>query len=259
MLKKSFVFMMLLAASLIGIGSAVHHQPEVSKAQPQPQQPQQSPQQGQIQSPSTAPPTLGKRLTSPQGMQQQQQSNVGTLVQIQQDKELVNRLFPYIIQKIDGKTLAQKIDATTLLQKIDARALAAKLLPHLDVKVNAIERPGPRHNIDITGVAERRTIAKASCAPEEGLVAGGFYVTGNDNGGPLRSHKDSYFSPETKTFVVSPDTKTWAAEIVFDSDGSITTHAECLKVELALKEIPQPPPSQPPGGPPLQPPPGFGK
>jgi hypothetical protein len=246
--KKSFVFMMLLAASLIGIGSAAYHQPEVAIAQPQPPQ-----------SPNTAaPPTLGKRLTGPQG-QQQQQSNTATLVQIQQDKELVNRLFPYIIQKIDGKTLAQKIDATTLLQKIDARALAAKVLPHLDVKVNAMERPGPRHNIDITGLAERRTIAKASCAPEEALVGGGFYVTGYDSAAPIRSHKDSFFSPETKTFVVSPDTKTWAAEIVFDNDGSITTHAECLKVELALKEIPQPPPSQPPGGPPLQPPSNLGR
>jgi hypothetical protein len=116
MFRKSLVFMMLLASSLIGISSAAHHQPEVAIAQPQPQQPlqpQQSPQQGQLQSPNTASPTLGKRLTSPQGMQQQQQSNVGTLVQIQQDKALVDRLFPYIIQKIDGKTLAQKIDAAT--------------------------------------------------------------------------------------------------------------------------------------------------
>jgi hypothetical protein len=48
MQKKSLVFMMLLAASLIGIGSAINYQPEVTIAQPQPQ------------SPNTAPPTLGK-------------------------------------------------------------------------------------------------------------------------------------------------------------------------------------------------------
>ncbi len=108
MQRKSFVFMMLLAASLIGISSAVYHQPEVAIAQPQPQQPQ-------IQSPSpAAPPTLGKRLTGPQGQQQQQQSDVGKLVQMREDKALVDRLFPYIIQKIDGKTLAQKIDVATL-------------------------------------------------------------------------------------------------------------------------------------------------
>ena len=115
MLRKSFILMMLLAASLIGIGSATNHQLEVTTAQPQP-------------NPNIAPPTLGKRLTEPQ---QQQQSNTATLVQIQQDKELVNRLFPYIIQKIDGKTLAQKIDVATLLQKIDAKTLAAKILPYM--------------------------------------------------------------------------------------------------------------------------------
>jgi hypothetical protein len=58
--------MMLLAASLIGISSATYIQPEVATGQPQ---------QQQLQSPSSAPPTLGKRLTGPQG-QQQQQSNV---------------------------------------------------------------------------------------------------------------------------------------------------------------------------------------
>src|SRR5918998_1757770 len=123
MLKKSFVFMMLLAASLIGISSAINYQPEVTIAQPQPQQ---SPQQGQLQSPSTAPNIIGKRQ-SPQGLQQQ--SNVATLIQIQQDKALVDRLFPYIIEKIDGKTLAQKIDAATLLQKMDGKMLTQKVFP----------------------------------------------------------------------------------------------------------------------------------
>ncbi len=102
MLRKSSLFMMVLlvAASLVGISSAVYHQPEVTTAQPQ---------QQQLQSPSSAPPTLGKRLTGPQG-QQQQQSDVGKMVQIREDKALVDRLFPYIIQKIDGQTLLQKID-----------------------------------------------------------------------------------------------------------------------------------------------------
>src|SRR5919109_3556588 len=136
MLTKYSVLMMLIivTASLVGISSSIY-KPANVETQPQ------SPQQGQLQSPNTAaPPTLGKRLTGPQG-QQQQQSNVGTLVQIQQDKALVDRLFPYIIQKIDGKTLAQKIDVATLLQKIDAKTLAAKVLPYLDVNVVAIERP----------------------------------------------------------------------------------------------------------------------
>ena len=51
---------------------------------------------------------------------------------------MVDRLFPYIIQKIDGKTLAQKIDVVTLLQKIDAKTLAAKVLPYLENKMRKI-------------------------------------------------------------------------------------------------------------------------
>ncbi|HEU4824749.1 MAG TPA: hypothetical protein VFS97_15100 [Nitrososphaeraceae archaeon] len=42
----------------------------------------------------------------------------------------------------------------------------------------------------------KRTIAKASCAPEESLVGGGFYVTGSDDA--AYSHKESFFSIDTK-------------------------------------------------------------
>jgi hypothetical protein len=242
MLKKSFVFMMLIAASLIGVSSIMTGQPQISIAQPQPQ-----PQQQQIQSP--APSTLGKRLTSPQGMQQQQQSNVGTLVQIQQDKELVNRLFPYIIQKIDGKTLAQKIDAATLLQKIDGKMLTEKVFPYLDLNVATIERQGQGSNVDITGIRTKTTIVKASCAPGESLVGGAMALHNVDE---LHSFRRSEQPQEPNS---------WAIITSFTSDGSIRSFVECLKVELAVKDVQQQPqqPSQPPGGPPLQPPPGFGK
>ena len=58
---------------------------------------------------------------------------------------MVDRLFPYIIQKIDGKTLAQKIDVATLLQKIDAKTLAAKALPYLDNKITITYRAGEKN------------------------------------------------------------------------------------------------------------------
>jgi hypothetical protein len=261
MFKIPSRYMMMLfliggAASLIGIiSSAVYHQPEVTTAQPQPQQPlqpQQSPQQGQLQSPNTAPPTLGKRPAAPQGLQQQK-ADVGTLVQIQQDKELVNRLFPYIIQKIDGKTLAQKIDAATLLQKIDGKMLAQKVFPYLDLNVAAIERPGQVSNVDITGFRTKTTLVKASCAPEESLVGGAMAL---HNVAELHSFQRSERPQEPNS---------WAIITSFDGDGSIRSFAECLKVELALKDVqqqsqqPPPSPSQPPGGPPLRPPPEFGK
>jgi hypothetical protein len=141
--------MMLLAASLVGISSATYIQPEVATGQPQ---------QQQVQSPSSAPPTLGKRLTGPQG-QQQQQSNVGTVVQIQQDKTLVDRLFPYIIQKIDGKTLAQKIDGGLLAQKV---------FPYLDIKSTVTVRYGPYQEV----------VSSARCLPGEQLVGGGYQYGG---------------------------------------------------------------------------------
>jgi hypothetical protein len=71
MLKKSSVFMMLLAASLIGIGSVTYIQPQVQVAQGQPLQ--------------KAP------------------------VLKQQEKALADRILPYIIQNMGGQTLAQKV------------------------------------------------------------------------------------------------------------------------------------------------------
>jgi hypothetical protein len=218
MLRKSFVFVMLLAASLIGIGSAANHQSEVAVTQPQ------SPQQGQLQSPNTAAsPTLGKRLTSPQGMQQQQQSNVGTLVQIQQDKELVNRLFPYIIQKIDG---------ATLLQKIDSKTLAAKVFPHIRVKVSG---SGPAYSEDIKvskGALDSDTYhhVYAKCPPGDLLWGGGGHV------------RDKYLndwrrSPEDNWLVESGIAETgnqWKITAKMSSAGDIYAEAICRKISLGL-------------------------
>jgi hypothetical protein len=227
MLKKSFVFMMLLAASLIGISTAAYHQLEVTIAQPQqpsgsPQQQQQQ-QQQQLQSPNTAPPTLGKRLTSPQGMQQQQQSDVGTLVQRQQDKALVDRLFPYIIQKIDGQTL---------LQKIDAKTLAAKVFPHIQVKVSG---SGPAYSEDIKvskGALDSDTYhhVYAKCPPGDLLWGGGGHV------------RDKYLndwrrSPEDNWLVESGIAETgnqWKITAKMSSAGDVYAEAICRKITLEL-------------------------
>ena len=208
MLKKSFVFMMLLAASLIGISSAAHYQPEVATAQPQPQQ---SPQQGQLQSPSTAPNIIGKRLTSPQ--EAQQQSNVGTIIQMQQDKALVDRLFPHIIQKIDGKTLAQKIDGGLLAQKI---------FPYLDVIPTVNVRYGP--NQEIT--------SDARCLPGEKVVGGGYQY-----GGPTNAIV-------YKTYPVQGG---WQS--VYNSgidNGKIISYVTCLSARIALKGVQEPATTPPP-------------
>ena len=201
-MSKSFVFMMLLAASLIGISSATYIQPEVATGQPQ---------QQQVQSPNTAPLTLGKRLTGPQG-QQQQQSNVGTLVQIQQDKALVDRLFPYIIQKIDGKTLAQKMDAGLLAQK---------MFPYLDIIPTVTIRYGPYKEV----------VSSARCLPGEQLVGGGYQY-----GGPTEAIV-------TKTYPYS-DNQGLGWQSTYNAgeidNAKIVSYVTCLSTRIALKGVQEP-------------------
>jgi hypothetical protein len=81
------------------------------------------------------------------------------LVQIQQDKALVDRLFPYIIQKIDGQTL---------LQKIDAKTLAGKLLPHIRVTLR-LEKARPILTLIITFM--QNVHLAQSCGAVAGMYA----------------------------------------------------------------------------------------
>jgi hypothetical protein len=159
-LEKSSIFLMLLlgTASLVGISSI--YQPANVETQPQPQQ--QQPQQ-QLQSA----PTLGKRLTGPQG-QQQQQSNTGTLVQIQQDKALVDRLFPYIIQKIDGNTL---------IQKIGPKRLAEIMLQHTQLRFGTEPREGGVVTVKKDTFAQPSVHQSiATCPPGSKITGGGVVI-----------------------------------------------------------------------------------
>ncbi len=56
----------------------------------------------------------------------------------------LNRLFPHIIQKLDGHTL---------LQKIDARTLAAKVLPYLDLSASVRLRSGTAGILNVQDIA----------------------------------------------------------------------------------------------------------
>lgn len=199
--------MMLLAASLVGISTVVYPQPEVTTAQPQPQQQQQ---QQQLQSPSNAPPTLGKRQFSPQ--EAQQQSNVATMVQIQQDKELVNRLFPYIIQKIDGKTLTQKIDGGLLAQKV---------FPYLDIISTVTIRYGQNQEV----------VSYAMCLPGEKVLGGGYQY-----GGPTEAIV-------YKTYPISDNQgqgwlSTYNAGQI--DNAKIISYVTCLSERIALKGVQEP-------------------
>jgi hypothetical protein len=220
MLNKSSIFMMLLivAASLIGIGSAAYHQPpEVAVSQPQ-QQPQQ--QQPQLQSPNTAPSIIEKRALP--GSELQKESKFSTLIQISQDKLLVNRLFPYIIDKIDSKTL---------LQKIDAKTLAAKLLPHIRVKLG-----GAIHTSELIkvqkGALDPDTYhhVYAQCAPGEVLFSGGGHVRDRYLNDWRRSPEDNWL---VETGIAETGNQ-WKITAKMSSSGDIYAEAICRKIALEL-------------------------
>jgi hypothetical protein len=204
--------LLLGTASLVGISSI--YQPANVETQPQPQQ--QQPQQ-QLQSA----PTLGKRLTGPQG-QQQQQSNTGTLVQIQQDKALVDRLFPYIIQKIDGQTL---------LQKIDAKTLAAKILPHIQVKIS-----GALSTSEFIKVSKGATDSDtyhhvyAKCQPGELLWGGGGHVRDRYLNDWRRGPEDNWL---VETGIAETGNQ-WKITAKMSSAGDIYAEAICRKISLGL-------------------------
>src|SRR5215203_2821776 len=126
MSKKYSTFMMVLlgAASLIGISSI--YQPTNVGTQPQQQlvPPGQIQKQPPIVTQQQPQSTTGKIIT---------QQRAETLAQAMEDKQLLDRLFPQIIKRIDG---------ATLLQKIDAKLLAQKVFPNLDLTVVSTERPG---------------------------------------------------------------------------------------------------------------------
>jgi hypothetical protein len=227
--NQIFMLMMLLivTASLVGISSSIY-KPASVETQPQ--------------SPAQPPPA-----------QKQAQNNIVTqqMGQVIEDKVLVDRLFPYIIQKIDGKTL---------LQKLDGKLLAQKVFPYLDLKVNVVEREGQRGQVkaSIPGLGTSKFLyLKAPCAPDETVISGGFSGSPGEITLSIRDRKNN----EDQTY--SPSNG-WQVSGYVDEGHFLSSFAYCLKAELVLKQEQQPQqpsssPSQPPGGPPLRPPPEFGK
>jgi hypothetical protein len=212
--KKSFVLMMLLAASLIGI-SATNHQPEVAIAQPQPQQPQQ-PQQSpqQLQSPNTAaPPTLGKRLT-------------------QADQALLDRLFPHIIRKLDGETLALKIDTETLINKIGGKRLAELVLPHIQVSVGASPAYTQRTTVNKDAFAPDtyHTVSVATCPPGTRVFGGGGHVLDRSLNNPKNDAEDNQLVESGVS-----DRGGWKITAKMSSSGDVYGYALCGKATLSIK------------------------
>jgi hypothetical protein len=212
MLGKSSVLMMLLlgTGSLVAISSMYMPANVETQPQPQPQKPQ-TPLQGGIIMPRGG-------LGSAQDVADQKR-----IMQTIQDKQLLDRLMPEIIKR-------------------------------LDVKLILTQRPGQTMDRQVSGLLASGGAAwgKASCQPGETAVSAGF--THQLSGGT----EQSIFTLMRN----DPNSNAWDITTSLDGSGKIRTYAECLKVVLSLKDAQQPQaqqPSPPPGGPPLRPPPEFGK
>jgi hypothetical protein len=230
MLTNSSVFMMLLlvTASIIGI-STVYKPVDVETQRQQPQQ---------------MVPNSGKILGQQQQQPQQQapgtqglvtQKEFQTTSQILADTLLLDRLFPQIVKRLDGKTLATKV------------------LPYLDIRATVspryaqpLEYNAPAdvaRDLGLTGQGPAQ-ISKVGCNEGEMAVGGGFSFRGDP--------QDDYLS------LSGPNGQNeWASGAVFAEGGTIQSYVSCLTINVGLKNVQPQPPSQPPGGPPLQAPPNL--
>jgi hypothetical protein len=206
MFKKSSIFMMLLAASLVVISSTQSQLKVVVGQGPLPVQPlqkdsqilaQQSQQQQQQQ----------------QGLITQEQSK--RLTQIMADAQLLDRLFPQIIKRLDGKTLATKV-----LPYLD---ITAVINPRYSQPLNYDAPADVARDLGLTGQEPAR-ISKVKCNEGEIAVGGGFSFRGDP--------QDDYLS------ISGPSGQNeWASGAVFTEGGTIQAYVTCLTINIGLKNI----------------------
>ena len=157
-----------------------------------------------------------------------------------QDTALVERIFPDILAKLDGPTILKKVDGQQLLEKV---------LPYLDVKIVSTQRPGQTLNVKPNSITGAIVTSEASCNQGESLTGGGFdsHLGG---GYPTLSYKSVSGKRPGVINPAAPDGDQWMHRINIDSDGSVTTFAECLGIAVSVKS----PETFAPGGGPLLPP-----
>ena len=198
MLRKYSIFMMLLLAtgSLVGISSI--YQPTNVETQPQ-QQPQRL--------------TPGQKLTVPgiEGTTQLPRDQQQFLNQAMSDTQLLDRLMPLIINRLDSKMLAQKI------------------LPHLTVTLRMGDNYGP-----IVEVKKDTGMAPASYHTAEARCPPGTRVMGG--GGTIQSYTDG--SIESMGPI---PTQRFSVVAKMTGSGTILAYATCLgEVAIGLKDVQQP-------------------
>jgi len=182
---------------------------------------------------------------------------------------------------IGSKIIVPKTIDPTAQRALEDRQLLDRLMPEIikriDVKLVLTQRPGQIGLVKPSTpiFAEGRAVeAKARCQPGETTVSVGFGAQGGD-GRVYYVKRDNPNDRNSDRPAIKSDTNAWTIRSYHDGEGELRTYAECLKVQLSLRpvsahaqqplgylqEIPsQPrPPTQPPGGPPLQPPPEIGR
>jgi len=155
------------------------------------------------------------------GQISKQQSDI--VIQSMQDDQLVERIFPLIINKLDGATILKKVDGQQLLEKV---------LPYLDIKLVDREQLGSKKVVDVSGILTKYADSLAICNDDEIVSGGGFVTTGDI------SSSDRFSS------------NGWHVTAHSATDFSIEGNAQCVKIEVGVK----PAASLAPGGSPLLPP-----
>lgn len=166
-------------------------------------------------------PDAADTSSSDNGIISKQQSDI--VMQSMQDDALVERIFPLIVNKLDGATILKKVDGQQLLEKV---------LPYLDIKLLARTQLGDAKNVGVTGLKAGVQRSDAHCNAGEIPSGGGF---------------DS--NADTK--VLTPSVDGWYSISSAATDYHIQAVAQCLKIEVGIKSIEA---SQAPGGSPLLPP-----
>jgi hypothetical protein len=132
------------------------------------------------------------------------------VMQSMQDDQLVERIFPLIVNKLDGATILKKVDGQQLLEKV---------LPYLDIKLVGREQLGTTSIVKVSGLATNFKPAQshAECNGDEIASGGGFDTTG-------------FISKSARS------ANGWYAMAGSEhNDFQLQDNVQCIKIEVGIK------------------------
>jgi hypothetical protein len=150
-------------------------------------------------------PDAADTSLSDNGVIPKKQSDI--VMQSIQDDALVERIFPLIVNKLDGATILKKVDGQQLLEKV---------LPYLDIKLVGREQLGTTQVVKLSGLATNYAQTKADCNGDEIASGGGFDTTG-------------------KILQSSRSANGWYVRAFSDEDFKLQDNVQCIKIEVGIK------------------------